>query len=151
MGGGWNDFDYVFTHGNTQSNPMDRSVSNGLRCVQFIDGAPDDRFFQDFGQSERRQGQIELVSDTEFKTILNNYEYDRTPLNAQIEYSKVEEEWTEQKITFNTAYGNERMAAYLFLPNNTKPPYHVSYIIREPALRNTLQVRAIPISAAWII
>jgi len=130
MGGGWNDFDYVFTHGNTQSNPMDRGISNGFRCIQFIDGAPDDRFLQDFGRYEIAQRQIELVSDSEFKAILNNYKYDDTPLNAHIEYSKVEEEWTEQKITFNTAYGNERMSAYLFLPHNTKPPYQC--IVHHP-------------------
>src|SRR4029077_11081888 len=31
--------------------------------------------------------------------------------------------WTSQKVTFDTAYGNERMSAYVYLPKNTKPPY----------------------------
>src|SRR5439155_19869305 len=30
-----------------------------------------------------------------------------------------------QKITFNAAYGGERMMAYLFLPPEGKPPYQV--------------------------
>jgi eukaryotic-like serine/threonine-protein kinase len=32
-------------------------------------------------------------------------------------------DWIEQKITFNTAYNGERMAAYLFLPKKVKPPF----------------------------
>jgi len=34
------------------------------------------------------------------------------------------QDWTKQKITFDTAYGNERMAAYLFLPRTARPPWH---------------------------
>jgi len=32
-------------------------------------------------------------------------------------------DWTLERITFNAAYENERMAAYLFLPKGTTPPY----------------------------
>ncbi len=40
-----------------------------------------------------------------------------------MESSKVEEEWIREKITFDAAYGNERMSAYLFLPKKGNPPY----------------------------
>ena len=124
LGGGWNDYDYVFpTQGDRSSDPLNRNAANGFRCIQFIHGQPDVRFFQEYGEPITNQPQIKLVSDAEFKTILNNYEYDHTPLNAVTEYSRVMEEWTKQKITFNTAYGNERMSVYLFLPKNIKPPY----------------------------
>ena len=33
------------------------------------------------------------------------------------------EDWIVEKITFNAAYGNERVIAYLFLPKNASPPY----------------------------
>jgi pimeloyl-ACP methyl ester carboxylesterase len=36
---------------------------------------------------------------------------------------KETEDWREEKITFDTAYNGERMAAYLFLPKNVRPPY----------------------------
>jgi dienelactone hydrolase len=31
--------------------------------------------------------------------------------------------WILEKVEFNTAYDNERMVSFLFLPTNTKPPY----------------------------
>ncbi len=33
------------------------------------------------------------------------------------------EYWTVEKISFNAAYDNERMIAYLFLPKNGSPPF----------------------------
>jgi len=32
-------------------------------------------------------------------------------------------DWREEKVTFDTAYNNERMAAYLFLSKRVRPPY----------------------------
>ncbi len=31
--------------------------------------------------------------------------------------------WIKEKITYNTAYGGERLISYLFLPRNVEPPY----------------------------
>jgi dienelactone hydrolase len=31
--------------------------------------------------------------------------------------------WRKEKVTFDAAYGGERVIAYLFLPKNVKPPY----------------------------
>lgn len=33
------------------------------------------------------------------------------------------DDWIQEKITFDAAYGDERVIAYLFLPKNTSPPY----------------------------
>ena len=33
------------------------------------------------------------------------------------------EYWRRQKVTFNAAYGNERMNAYIYLPHEVEPPY----------------------------
>jgi dienelactone hydrolase len=54
------------------------------------------------------------------------YRYDQAPLNAALE-SKDERDarWRKEKITFNAAYGNERMIAYVFLPKQVNPPYQV--------------------------
>lgn len=64
------------------------------------------------------------VSDQVFTALKNLYRYDPGPLDAVMD--SVDESnayWTRQKVTFNTAYGNERMSAYVYLPKNTKPPY----------------------------
>ena len=44
------------------------------------------------------------------------YAYDRTPLNAKLEpVDQDSTDWHKEKITFDAAYGKERMAAYLFV------------------------------------
>jgi cephalosporin-C deacetylase-like acetyl esterase len=52
------------------------------------------------------------------------YSYDRTPLDAKIEGEDDSSPyWRKQRITFNAAYGSERVIAYLFLPKSASPPY----------------------------
>jgi len=51
------------------------------------------------------------------------YSYDKTPLNAKLESDVTEADWRKQKITFDAAYGKERVPAYLFLPARARPPY----------------------------
>jgi eukaryotic-like serine/threonine-protein kinase len=52
------------------------------------------------------------------------YAYDRTPLEAKIESDDDSSPyWRKQRITFDAAYGKERVIAYLFLPRNVSPPY----------------------------
>ena len=64
------------------------------------------------------------MPDKVFAVFKNLYRYDPAPLDAVVD--PVEENtdfWRKQKVTFNTAYGNERMSAYLFLPKNAAPAY----------------------------
>ena len=42
------------------------------------------------------------------------------------------EYWTRQKVTFNTAYGNERMSAYVYLPRNASIQMKRSFSSRGP-------------------
>jgi len=63
------------------------------------------------------------VSDETFALYLNQFNYDPTPFNAVVEETAEAEDYIRQKIVLDAAYGNERMAAYLFLPRSAKPPY----------------------------
>ncbi len=63
------------------------------------------------------------VSDQVFKAFKSLYSYDKTPLHAVIESTEQTDDWTQQKITFDAAYGKERMIAYLFLPKKGQPPF----------------------------
>jgi dienelactone hydrolase len=46
-------------------------------------------------------------------------------LNDSVEYSeKSPGGWIREKISYDAAYGDERIQAYLFLPANVSPPYH---------------------------
>ena len=64
------------------------------------------------------------VRDEVFNIYRRQFAYDKGELNPVVE-SKDEssEYWRKEKISFNAAYGNERVAAYLFLPKTGAPPY----------------------------
>ena len=52
------------------------------------------------------------------------YDYDRTPLKPKLDYRDTTSEfWVRERISFDAAYGGERMAAVLFIPKHGKPPY----------------------------
>ncbi|MCK4747173.1 MAG: dienelactone hydrolase family protein, partial [Bacteroidales bacterium] len=66
----------------------------------------------------------EPVSEMEFQIYMKQFQYDKTDLNTKIEYQdNTPEDWIIEKISFDAAYENERMIAYLFLPKNARPPY----------------------------
>jgi cephalosporin-C deacetylase-like acetyl esterase len=67
---------------------------------------------------------IKPVSDAVFQIYESLYSYDRTPLDAKIESQDDSwPDWRRERITFNAAYGNERIIAYLYLPKSVSPPY----------------------------
>jgi len=123
LGGGWNDQTYMFNDAYTQDS-FNRFETNGFRCMKFLDpeknlanlSRPIDLPFRDFLREKP-------VSDQTFKFYLSLFRYDRTNLHATIETSDTTEAWIKQRITFDAAYGNERMMAYLFLPRRAPPPY----------------------------
>ncbi len=127
LGGGWNDEPYTFNDAYTQPS-FDRSPTNGFRCVKYSEdaqnlayiGRPIPRLFRDYYREKP-------VSDEVFDIYLNMYAYDKTELNAVIEsVDEQSEDWVREKITFDAAYGGERVIAYLFLPKNFDPPYQTT-------------------------
>ena len=123
LGGGWNDQTYMFTDAYTQPS-FDRSPTNGFRCVRYLNAEanlglamkPITRPFRNFLKEKP-------VPDAVFGFYLPLFAYDRTDLRSTVESSDTTEEWVKQKITFNAAYGNERVTAFLFLPRVGNPPY----------------------------
>jgi eukaryotic-like serine/threonine-protein kinase len=123
LGGGWNDAPYQFVDRYAQS-AWDRAGTNGFRLVTYSDtqealqksNAPIAHSARDFSKEKP-------VSDAEFKVFLRQYAYDRKPLNARIEETLSKEDWTREKVTFDAAYGNERMMAYIFIPKRGAARY----------------------------
>jgi dienelactone hydrolase len=123
LGGGWNDPVYSFTDAHAQL-PLDRSETNGFRCIKYL-GSEENRVnlkkaiirpFRDFLNEP-------IVSDEIFATFIKQYQYDKTDLNAIVEDVIEGEDFLREKITFDAAYGGERIMAYLFLPKKGSPPY----------------------------
>jgi len=123
LGGGWNDQIYAFNFPYSQ-DPFNRSEANGFRCMKYLVDSgvkeelekPVDMPFRDFLNEP-------IVSDEIFAVYLNQYRYDKKDLNAQIEETIEEGDYIRQRITFDAAYGGERMMAYLFLPKSGTPPF----------------------------
>ena len=124
LGGGWDEPIYMFNWAFSLP-PFDRSPYNGFRCVKYLkqDENPDALKtsiklpYRDFMNEEP-------VSDEIFNIYLSMYKYDKTELNSTIDsVDKNAEDFIKQKVSFDAAYGHERVTAYLFLPKRINPPY----------------------------
>jgi eukaryotic-like serine/threonine-protein kinase len=124
LGGAWNDPPY--TYGDPDARPpFDRSSSNGFRCIKEARGSlisetltrPVDTLVRDFNKERP-------VPDAIFRVFKRLYDYDPAPLDSKIEYSDASPKyWIKQRVSYNAAYGKERVIAHLFLPKNAVPPY----------------------------
>jgi dienelactone hydrolase len=122
LGGSWRSPNYLYTSPEAMS-PLDRSDTNGLRCVRNIGPMPI-AAVQPIHRIRRNFAKYKPVSDEVFRAYSLLYAYPNTPLNAEVEgVVKETEDWREEKVTFDAAYNGERMAAYLFLPKRVRPPY----------------------------
>jgi hypothetical protein len=125
LGGAFDDVVYMFSS-LSQLAPFDRSSKNGFRCVQYIDKEKlPSRVFDTILFTKARDISKEIpVNDNIFKVYKNQFLYDKTDLKAVIEKrDESPDNWAVEKISFNAAYENERMIAYLFLPKNGSPPF----------------------------
>jgi pimeloyl-ACP methyl ester carboxylesterase len=124
-GGAWNDNPYRFTE-LAGAPPFDRSSHNGFRCALYPDPEkiPESAFqMAKFGET-RDFYKEKPVPDSIFQVYKEQYSYDKTDLNAQVEATdESSEDWIIERITFDAAYGGERIIANLFLPKNAAPPY----------------------------
>jgi eukaryotic-like serine/threonine-protein kinase len=51
------------------------------------------------------------------------YAYDKTPLHAQVESVEERPGYRRERISFDAAYGKDRVIGDLYLPGNAKPPF----------------------------
>jgi len=121
LGGGYTDMNYSFQDIFGQSS-FDRSETNGIRLVEYINGVPNKNSLDDIILQKRDFLNEKLVTDEIFDSYLNNFKYDKINLKPTIvmKDDTTFDLFTIEKIEFNAAYNNERMLAYLFLPK-TKP------------------------------
>jgi predicted esterase len=123
-GGAWNDEVYMF--GNvTQAPTFDRSEKNGFRCVKYIDreSIPAETFEPHSDHAQRDLYAEQPVSDEVFRVYADLYEYDDTELESKVEDRAEGDDWVREKISFNAAYGDDRVLGQLFLPTAVRPPY----------------------------
>jgi serine/threonine protein kinase/formylglycine-generating enzyme required for sulfatase activity/dienelactone hydrolase len=122
LGGAWNTSSSEYFEPGVLP-PFDRSANSGFRCVRNTAALPAAAtaevrpLIRDFSKAKPAPDEV-------FRIYKAMYAYDRTPLNARLEtIAQDSTDWRKEKITFDAAYGKERMAAYLFLPASVRPPY----------------------------
>ena len=122
LGGGWNTTTNEYFEPGNQP-PFHRAPNAGFRCVRNTAALPAEAL------GERRQtirdfSKVKPAADAIYRIYKGMYAYDRTPLNVKMEsVAQDSTDWSKEKVTFDAAYGKERMTAYLFLPANGRPPY----------------------------
>jgi dienelactone hydrolase len=124
-GGAWNDNTYDFNY-ERQAPPMDRSARNGFRLASLPDpdAVPTAALALVRLGGDPTTSPPPPVSDALFEAFANRFSYDRTDLHAQVESRDTSPGgWIREKISFDAAYGGERVVAYLFVPSSTPPPY----------------------------
>ena len=149
LGGGWSDAKYAFVDAYAQ-HPMDRSAINGIRLVRYEESdttvasasRPIQRAFTDYTK-------VRPVPEVVYAGYAQQFDYDPLPLSAKVELrDSSAQDWIREKVTFATAYGGERMAAWLFLPRRGRPPFQTTVVfpgsgaIRAAPFDGVLESRA---------
>lgn len=118
VGGGWLDAPYSFSDAYAQP-PLDRSPINGIRLIRAASGnslGPAEAAAA-IALEQRDYSTERPASDAVAAGYRGFYEYDRTPLNPRLEYRDTTPEfWIRERVSFDAAYGDERMAVVLFIP-----------------------------------
>jgi len=124
LGGGWNDQVYMFNWAFSQP-PFDRSPINGFRCVKYPGKDENLEVLRSSIKLPHRDFLKEKpVPDEIFNIYVGMYRYDKRELNSSIESVNDQAAgFRKEKISFDAAYGSERVIAYLFLPKTGNPPY----------------------------
>jgi hypothetical protein len=132
LGGAWNSSSADYFEPGVNS-PFSRVDGNGFRCVRNNKALPA-AAKAEVASSMRDLSKARPASDEVFRIYKTMYAYDHTPLNAKVEAVKQDSvDWRKEKITIGAAYGNERIALYLFLPAKIQPPYQT--IVFFPSAR----------------
>jgi formylglycine-generating enzyme required for sulfatase activity/pimeloyl-ACP methyl ester carboxylesterase len=122
LGGGWTDPSYAFNDSFSQP-AMDRSESNGFRCIKELADVPSLRaLMQPLSREFRDYSKEKPVSDATFASFSRQFVYDKTPLRATVEKTMESEAWKADVVSIDAGYNNDRLVLYVFLPKTYSAP-----------------------------
>lgn len=119
-GGSWLSNNYRFRDPNAHP-PLERRPGFGVRLMK-----------QDHPIDPELVGDIPIstpevpdpVDEATFAIYERQFDYDPAPLHSRVEKrDDSRRDWHRERVSFTTAYGNERMAAQVFLPKRGQPPF----------------------------
>ena len=144
----------------TQAPALDRSPQNGFRTAFYpsVKEIVDSVFEPTLLIASRDLSEDTPVANSVFEVYQEQFSYDRADLNESVEWRRESPgEWTHEKITYDAAYGDERIIAHLFLPENAAPPYQtVVYVpgggsLFQPSSEDIHEYWEFPIFLSFIV
>jgi poly(3-hydroxybutyrate) depolymerase len=120
LGGGWDDADHMALVSWSARPAVDRTATNGIRLASYsaVEPGLTAAMAPLPPPAAADVAAARPVSDEVLAVYRRMFDYDRTPLDARIESTDTTRHWIREKISFSTAYGDERMTLYLYLPLN---------------------------------
>jgi len=128
-GGAWTDPDYMYM-AREAASPLTRSPTRGFRCAKYTSPLPETLTGPLDIRPAHDPGKDKPVGDDVFRAYRSMYAYDRTGLKSRIEsVDDTSPWWRRERVSFDAAYANERVIAFLFLPRNAARPYQTILFI----------------------
>lgn len=122
-GGAWSDPGYMYTALDAAS-PFDRGPTRGMRCAQYAGALPEPLTAPLANIQDHDYGKDKPVADDVFRLYRSICAYDRTGLQSHVEsIDDTSPWWRQERVSFDAAYSNERVIAFVFLPRHAAPPY----------------------------
>jgi eukaryotic-like serine/threonine-protein kinase len=122
LGGAWNEPPYLFTNRDART-PFERGPTHGFRCARY-DQTPSAEASASLDVSPSVAPDPQPISDEAYRLLIRPYSYDDSPLNARLEgVDDSSPHWRRETVSFDAAYGGERVLVHLYFPRNASPPY----------------------------
>jgi eukaryotic-like serine/threonine-protein kinase len=131
-GGAWDEPDYMY-HLPDARAPIERGETFGVRCARFTE-PPAVELLEPVEETYHDFSAYEPVDDELFQILKRFYAYEPIPLNVRNEATEQTDHWRRESISFDAAYGGERMLAHLYIPKGIAPPYQT--VIYVPGFNN---------------
>ena len=122
LGGSSTEVSYMYQEADAQ-DPFLRMAGYGFRCARYA--APlAAALLAPVGALNRDYLKEKPVSDEVFRAYRGLYAYDKGPLDVRSEgVDDSSPWWRREKVSILSAYGNERVPIFLFLPKSARPPW----------------------------
>jgi dienelactone hydrolase len=127
-GGGYNDQRYVYGEPD-QASPLDRSASNGVRCMRTLQGGPiSDELRAPMLAEKVDYSAAQPVGDEGYAVLAQQLEYRSQPLTPRVaKQDSPNPAWTRERIELPTGYDDTTFAVELFLPTGDPGPHPVVF------------------------
>jgi formylglycine-generating enzyme required for sulfatase activity len=123
-GGAWDEPNYSFLMP-AALDPHDRGPNRGLRLARY-DGAVPEATRRPLVTGRPDFARRAPVGDEMFAAFESFYAYDQRPLEPAVEsVDDASTHYRWERVSYDAAYGGERVLANLLLPKNASPPYQV--------------------------